>query len=484
MSLPYRIIVGMEIHVELETATKMFCRCVNDPFHAEKPNQHVCPVCLGLPGALPVPNQEAIRKAITVGKALGATIATLSKWDRKHYFYPDLPKGYQISQYDMPLCEGGQLELLDKDGEVESVIRFERAHLEEDAGKLMHGAKKGYSRVDLNRAGVPLLEMVSRPDITSAAQARRLLQELQLLVRTIGVSHADMEKGQMRCDVNINIAFEHDGKEVRTPITEVKNVNSSRAVERAITTETQRQYDEWLADGPIRQRKGKITAGWDENSDSVTVQRAKEGLADYRYMPEPDIPPVAVYELDALHPEHIELPELPNSIRRTYLSKGLVPADIELLLEDGQRLLTAVKRLEAGGMSAKDAAKWLIQVPGSEQLSATHLSEIHAMTTDGSVSFSALKPQMSELAAYLANGGEPRSFMEKNDLLQAHDESVVQSAVTEVIAANPQAVADFESGNERILGFFVGQVMKKCAGKAQPAKVQEAVRTALTIHKK
>jgi aspartyl-tRNA(Asn)/glutamyl-tRNA(Gln) amidotransferase subunit B len=480
MSQPYRIIVGMEIHVELETATKMFCRCANDPFHAEKPNQHVCPVCLGLPGALPVPNREAIRKASIVGKALGAKIAALSKWDRKHYFYPDLPKGYQISQYDMPLCVGGQVELLDAKGEVEGTIRFERAHLEEDAGKLLHGAKQGYSRVDLNRAGVPLLEMVSLPDITSAGQARRLLQELQLLVRTIGVSHADMEKGQMRCDVNINIAFEHDGVEVRTPITEVKNVNSSRAVERAITAESQRQYDEWMAAGPIRERKGKITAGWDENKEEVTVQRAKEGSADYRYMPEPDMPPVALYETQDLNPDSIELPELPNEVRREYLAKGLAMADIELLFENNQRLLLALRNLEQGDMSAKDAAKWLIQVPGSDEMMPQHLQEVHVMTVAGSVSFSALKPLMPELVAHVASGGGVQSFMQKHGLLQEHDESVVQSAVAEVIAANPQAVADFASGNERILGFFVGQVMKKCAGKAQPARVQEAVQAALT----
>jgi aspartyl-tRNA(Asn)/glutamyl-tRNA(Gln) amidotransferase subunit B len=478
MSLPYRIIVGLEIHVELATKTKMFCRCVNDPFHAQAPNTHVCPVCLGLPGALPVPNEEAIRRSILVGKALGSEIAKLSKWDRKHYFYPDLPKGYQISQMDMPLCIGGKLELLDDKGEVESTVRFERAHLEEDAGKLMHGNKTGYSRVDLNRAGVPLLEMVSLPDITSAAQARRVLQEMQLLVRTLGVSDADMEKGQMRADVNINIAFDHEGKEVRTPITEVKNVNSTRAVERAITTEAQRQFDEWMADGPIRIRTSKITAGWDEDTEQVNMQRAKEGAADYRYMPEPDLPPIAVYEMARLNPDKFDLPELPNEVRKEYLGKLILSADVELLFEDGGRLLNHLRDFEEEGIAAKEALKWLIQAPGSELLKG-HLKEVIGYVERGEVSFSALKPLVPNLSSELAARGDLHQYLESQNLLQSHDDSVVQSVIAEVIKANPQAVADFKSGNERILGFFVGQVMKQAAGKAQPAKVQEAVKQAL-----
>lgn len=476
MSLPYRVIVGLEVHLELSTQTKMFCRCVNDPFHAPAPNTHVCPTCFGLPGALPVPNEEAIRKAILMGKALGATIAEVTRWDRKHYFYPDLPKGYQISQYYAPLCTGGELRL---PGEEQRVIGFVQAHLEEDAGKLMHGAKKGYSKVDLNRAGVPLLEMVTKPDIASAAEARRVLQELQLLARTLGVSDADMEKGQMRADVNINIAFTHQGRETRTPITEVKNVNSSRAVERAILTEAQRQFDEWQAGGPITKRTGKITVGWDEDANAVNLQRAKEGQADYRYLPEPDLPPLTVRAIAALNPDTFELPELPNAIRSEYLGKGLVPADVELLFADGQRLLLAVRALEAGGVAAKEAAKWLIHVPGSEGLSASELQGLIAATERGDVSFSSLKPFVPELVTHLAGGGSLGAFFAEKGLLQAHDDRMVQSVVADVLRANPQAVADFQAGNERILGFFVGQVMKQCGGKAQPAKVQETVRAAL-----
>lgn len=474
MSLPYRIVVGLEIHVELETATKMFCRCKNDPFHAPEPNLYVCPVCLGLPGALPVANLAAIQKAMLVGKALGAEIPKRTKWDRKHYFYPDLPKGYQISQYDEPLCIGGQLELLNPDGSVESTIRFERAHLEEDAGKLQHGGKTGYSRVDFNRAGVPLLEMVSLPDMTSAAEARRVMQEIQLLVRTLGVSQGDMEKGQMRCDVNINIAFEHEGKEVKTPITEVKNVNSTKAVERAITTEAQRHYDEWLAGGPIRERKGKITAGWDENKEQVNVQRAKEGSADYRYMPEPDLPPLAPYELDELNPEHILVPELPNAIRKQYIEKGVSAQYIETLLGDETRFNTW-RAWEADGIDPKAGAKWLIEAAEVQNAGSEVMKQLIAATEGGDVSFSALKPHLAEAI----QSQDLETFFKEKGLVQAHDDSVVQLAVAAVIEANPQAVADYRGGNTRILGFFVGQVMKQCAGKAQPAKVQTAVEQVL-----
>jgi len=489
MSLPYRIIVGLETHVELATATKMFCRCANDPFGSE-PNTNICPVCLGMPGTLPVPNREAIRHSILVGKALGSTIAEYSKWDRKHYFYPDNPKGYQISQYDMPLCIGGQVELLDAKGEMESVVRFERIHLEEDAGKLQHAAD-GISHVDLNRAGVPLIEMVSLPDLTSPEQARRFLQELRLLVRRLGVSDADMEKGQMRCDVNINIAFEHGGETVKTPITEVKNVNSTRAVERSITTEAQRQYDEWMAGGPITTRKNKLTAGWDEGTNTVKIQRAKEAANDYRYFPEPDIPPIAVYKLEDLHPDTVaaNLPELPNALRRRLLAAGIESAVLESILAEPEDLEYLLEYVDTRGLPAKVVGNWLKQIPEAfRHLQADQLVATVGLVQAGDVSFSALKEKWAPFMSSLGQGmpGEKsaseqvREAAEANGLLQSHDEGVVQSLIEQVFAANPQAVADYKSGNVRILGFLVGQVMKAAAGKAQPAKVQEAVQNALT----
>ena len=487
--LPYKIIVGLEIHVELKTKTKMFCRCLNQPF-GSVPNSNICPNCMGLPGSLPVPNKEAIRKSIIVGKALGSTIAKVSKWDRKHYFYPDLPKGYQISQYDLPLCVGGKIELLDKDGSVESVVRFERAHLEEDAGKLMHGSKPGYSNVDLNRAGVPLLEMVSKPDITSGDQARRFMQELRLLVRTLGVSDGDMEKGQMRCDVNVNIKFEENGKEVRTPITEIKNVNSTRAVERSVNSEAQRQYDEWRAEGPIRNRKNKITVGWDENTETVQMQRAKEDANDYRYFPEPDIPPVNVYEIEGLNPDQITLPELPNQTRLRYISYGMNMSDIEVLLNEGEKLSRFVELTAyIGNGLEKQVANWLINAPESAALNKEHFKELMELTAKGMVSFASVKPRVSELAEKLSAVSNKVEDAVKDEaselvkkitaemgLLQMHDDNVVKLAIENVISEHKDVVEQFIAGNEKVFGFLVGQVMKRTAGKSQPAKVSEALK--------
>lgn len=483
---PYTTIVGLEVHVELETATKMFCRCLNDPFHAETPNQHVCPVCLGLPGALPVPNKEAVRKTILIGTALGSTFSQPAKWDRKHYFYPDLPKGYQISQYDQPFCLGGSLDLLDETGQVESTIRFVRAHLEEDAGKLQHGGD-GFSYVDLNRAGVPLLEMVTEPDIRSAAQARRFLQELQLLVRTLNASAADMEKGQMRCDVNINIRFTDPktGEEVRTPITEVKNVNSSRAVERSIQTEAQRQYDEWLAGGPITSRRNKITVGWDEAKERINLQRAKEEANDYRYMPEPDLPPVDVFADPELSPQTLagELPLLPNVRRRTLLDAGVASKDVETLLYDQERL-GVFDRFQAtigdNGL-VKTLVNWLINAGSLRNLSPEHLSELISLVEAGDASFSAVKAKAEQVVQHLDKNpsASTKEALQAHGLLQEHDQGVVESAIATVLAQHPEVVADYKSGNQRVFGFLVGQVMQQTAGKAQPAKVSEALRTAI-----
>lgn len=475
-NLPYSYVIGLEVHVELDTVTKMFCRCKNQPFGAE-PNVHTCPICLGLPGTMPVPNKEAIRKSILVGKALGGTILTLSKFDRKHYFYPDLPKGYQISQYDQPLSEGGQLELLDEQGNVSSVVEFERVHLEEDAGKLMHTGKTGYSRVDLNRAGVPLIEMVTKPVMNSPEQARAFMQELRLMVRTLGVSDGDMEKGHMRCDVNISLKFECEGKQVATPITEVKNVNSTRAVERALVVEGQRLYDEWMANGPVRTRTNKITAGWDEDTNTVKVNRAKEAAKDYRYFPEPDLPPLSPFEVEELNPDNMTLPELPNQTRFRYLEKGLSMADIDLFLQDPDKMASLV-RLESAGLPPKGVANWLINMPESASLSEAQFKEVFDLVASGDISFSKLKESISVFIQKVATSSVEVGAKEL-DLLQQHDQSVVQSAVEAILNENPEAVQDFKDGKERIIGFLVGQVMKRAAGKAQPQKVQNAVRDAL-----
>lgn len=479
MALPFTYVIGLEVHVELNTRTKMFCRCANQPFGSQ-PNQHTCPVCAGLPGSLPVPNFEAVKKTILVGKALGSTIPEFSKWDRKHYFYPDSPRGYQISQYDFPLCVGGSLELLNDLGKAEKAVRFNRVHLEDDAGKLLHGDRPGYSQVDLNRAGVPLIEMVTEPDITSPEQARRFMQELRLLVRTLGVSEADMEKGQMRCDANISIKFDYEGQAVWTPITEIKNVNSTRGVERGLTIEAQRLYDEWIAGGPVRTRKNKLTAGWDEDHQTVTVQRAKEEANDYRYFPEPDLPPLMVYEVPELHPDAQVVPELPNDRRKRYLEYSLLMADVEVLLADVNRL----ERFEAMRHTSPDRAKlianWLINAPACLELADADILELIALTADGRLAFAKVKPVLEEIATLRKEGDSLEKILSERHLLQEHDEAVVQLAVREVLEAQQVAVEQYRSGETKVLGFLVGQVLQKCKGKAVAAKVQEAMIAALT----
>lgn len=484
-NLPYKYTIGLEIHCELATATKMFCRCKNAPFGAQ-PNENTCPVCMGLPGTLPVPNREAVRKTVLVGKALGSTINELAKWDRKHYFYPDLPKGYQISQYDLPFCVGGELALLSNEGKPESVIHFERVHLEEDAGKLMHTGRPGYSKVDLNRAGVPLIEMVTKPDIHSPEEARRFMQELRQLVRTLGVSEADMEKGEMRADVNVSIQFEFEGQEVSTPITEVKNVNSTRAVERCLIAEGQRLYTEWQAGGPVRTRKNKLTASWDEDKNQVNISRAKEAANEYRYFPEPDIPPVKVFETEDLNPDKMELPELPNHKRLRYLALGLSIADCETILNDDARLARFESlQKEKPDFAVKTLANWIINAWEAFDLPADFLWQLMLWDEQKKISFSAAKKELGYFAEFLAKDAtaKPETVVAAKNLLLEHDDSVVQSAIAQVMQEQPQAVQQFKEGKEQILGFLVGQVMQKTAGKAQPAQVQIAVRSALNNHK-
>lgn len=475
---PYTYIIGLEIHAELSTTTKMFCRCLNDPFRA-KPNQHICPICAGLPGTLPVPNQEAVKKTILVGKALGSKINKRSKWDRKHYFYPDLPKGYQISQYDLPLCLGGELALLGPDGNPSSTIRFERIHLEEDAGKLMHTGRPGFSKVDLNRAGVPLIEMVTKPDLRSPEEARRFMQEVRLLVRTLGVSEADMEKGQMRADVNLSLEFQHDGEKINTPITEIKNVNSTRAVERSLLAEGQRLYAEWMAGGPVRERKNKLTAGWDEDNNSVNINRAKEEAHEYRYFPEPDIPPLEVYEIKELNPDGMQLPELPNQRRQRYLQLGIAWPDLEVLLSDSVKL-SGFEELVARGLPAKQTANWIMNAPECLALSSSNLKSLIELVAGGELGFAVVKQRLSEIIQALETENITLlEVVERLGLLQRHDQSMVQSAIAEVLQEQEQAVQQYKDGKVQILGFLVGQVLKKVGQGGHPAKIQEALQAAL-----
>ena len=477
MTLPYRYVIGLEVHVELSTATKMFCRCKNEPFGAE-PNIYTCPVCFGLPGALPVPNMEAVRRTVMTGLALGANIPARTRFDRKHYYYPDLPKGYQISQYKEPLAVGGQIEVPGTEDEPVTIIHLERVHLEEDAGKLLHSEEEGFSFVDLNRAGVPLMEMVSCPELTSPTQARRFLKELQLLVRAIGVSEADMEKGQMRCDVNLSLQFEHEGEEVWTPITEIKNVNSTRAVERGLIVEAKRLYEEWVANGPIRTRKNKLTAGWDEKTETVKIQRTKEEANDYRYFPEPDIPNFSVYTLEQTTPETMHLPELPAAIRMRYTQLGLSSADTEFFVQD-ERTRNRFDEIIKSNVTPKIVANLLMNAPGSEQLDNQSLRTLTQMVEKGEVPFALLRPAIPEIIAAIADKSSIEAALESLGLVQRHDATAVTKTIKEVLAANPLPVNQYRAGEQKVLGFLVGQVMKRLPGKATAATVSQELVAAL-----
>jgi aspartyl-tRNA(Asn)/glutamyl-tRNA(Gln) amidotransferase subunit B len=423
---------------------------------------------------------EAVRRTIILGLACGGEIPEESRFDRKHYFYPDSPKGYQISQYKQPFVVGGSITLLANDGSPERVIRLERIHLEEDAGKLTH-ASDGTSLVDLNRAGVPLVEMVSRPDLTSGSEARRFMQEVQQLVRYLGISDADMEKGQMRADVNISTAFEHNGVQVATPITEVKNVNSTRAVERAIAHEAERQYAEWIAGGPITLRKGKITVGWDETTETVNLQRAKENAADYRYMPEPDLPVVRPYEVPALNPETLRasLPVLPNELRREFLGLGLKWSEVEVLVADATKTAIVRTVLDRQPSLARGVASWVVN-SNDCQLSADDWIELAQLSAAGSLSFSAVKPHLPAIAVEVMAGMAIRAALESRGLLTAHDAEVVAEAITSVLAEEEKAVAQYRAGEVKVLGFLTGKVMQRAKGKAVPSLVQQALQERLS----
>lgn len=425
----YKATIGLEIHAELGTKTKMFCKCANfsiaNNLKSIKPNTHTCPVCLGLPGALPVPNLEAVKMTLTIAKALNCEIADLTKWDRKNYFYPDLPKGYQISQYDQPLASKGKLGNID----------ITRVHLEEDTGKLTHPADSDFSLVDFNRSGVPLVELVTEPVITSAQQAKAFAQEYQLILRYLGVSDADMEKGQMRVEANISINM---GTKV-----EVKNLNSFRSVERAINYEIERQTKALQADEKIVQE----TRGWNDVKGVTFSQRIKETASDYRYFPEPDIPPLSIENLK-LKIEN--LPDLPEQKRQKLAKIGIKAADIEVLVGDPLRL----SKFEAVN-GDQSIAILLVHRPETVRLSNDELVEL------GKLPSHLQKAKLS---------GQELSSVDLGNLAQL---------AKSVIKENSAVVADIKSGKSQAIGVLIGQVMAKTKGQADPSEIKKTIESML-----
>jgi aspartyl-tRNA(Asn)/glutamyl-tRNA(Gln) amidotransferase subunit B len=475
----YEAVIGIEVHCQLRTASKMFCGCSN-AYDGAPPNSHVCPVCLGLPGALPTINRRAVEHVLTTGAAIEATAPAATRWDRKNYFYPDLPKGYQISQYDLPLASRGRLTFDTSDGPF--TVTITRAHLEEDTAKLVHGTDADggkVSLVDFNRSGAPLMEIVTEPDIRTAEQARRYAEELQLLLRSIGASDADMERGQLR--VEANVSLRPRGSEPFGTRVEVKNMNSFRAVERAIAFEIERQAAALDAGEPLPQE----TRGWSEERGSTYRMRVKETSDDYRYFPEPDLPPLHV-KADWLAEVRAGLPELPAARRERYRDVlGLTPYDAAVLVADPDATALFEATLAAvPALGPKPVANWVTgeylrlrnAATGPLTVSAPELGAIIEAVAAGSIS----RAQGREvLEAHAATGEAAAAIIAARGFRQISDSSSVAAAVDEVLAANPAAVADYDAGKAQAVGFLVGQVMKATRGQANAALVQAAVRERL-----
>jgi aspartyl-tRNA(Asn)/glutamyl-tRNA(Gln) amidotransferase subunit B len=467
--MAWETVIGLEVHVQLRTRTKMFCACRTS--FGDLPNTNVCPVCLGLPGALPVPNAEAVRLGTRAALALGCTVHPTSVFARKNYFYPDLPKGYQISQFDQPLATGGQVAFESPDrGRVE--VGITRLHLEEDAGKLIHDRFPGKTAVDLNRAGVPLAEIVSEPDLRSPAEARAYLVTVRQILVYAGVSDCSMEQGSLRVDANISLR--RPGESRLGTKAEVKNMNSFANVERALEAEGARQAALLEGGGKVEQ----VTLLFNAGSGQVRPLRSKEESHDYRYFPDPDLPPLVLSEA-TMAEQRAGLPELPEA-RRTRLETafGLSAYDARVITSEAP-LSEYFEAVVGTGVEPKTAANWVLgdvmtsfNQSGKFPVSPARLAGLVALVRDGVVSHQAAKRVYSELAG---PDGEPRAVAERLGLLQVSDQDALGRWVDEVLAANPAEVARFRGGEAKLMGFFVGQVMKKSQGKADPKGVGEVL---------
>jgi aspartyl-tRNA(Asn)/glutamyl-tRNA(Gln) amidotransferase subunit B len=476
----YEAVIGLECHVELSTATKMFCSCAN--VFGAPPNTQTCPVCLGHPGTLPVPNHEAIARIIKIGLALDAEIAPHSLFHRKNYFYPDMPKNYQISQYDLPICVGGHLDIELADGTARR-IGITRVHMEEDTGKSTHGGGSGrihdatYATLDFNRAGVPLVECVSEPDIRSAEEAAAYLRELRATLESLDVSDVKMEEGSLRCDANVSLR--PTGTEAFGTKVEIKNMNSIRSLERAVTFEIERQGAALDAGDPIVQE----TRHWDEDAGSTASMRSKEEAFDYRYFPEPDIPAM---EPDPAWVDDIRatIPELPRARRDRYVdSFGLKPEVARVLVAD-RGATVFFEGAVALGADAGGAANWVTQdvaalrnAAGDDgALTPRHVADVVQLIAAGDVSNAGAK---QALEASFGSGEALEAAVDRLGLRQVSDTGALGTLADAVLAEHPDVVQKFRDGKEGVIGFLVGQLMQKAAGAANPKVAQDLLRERL-----
>ena len=475
---PHEVVIGLEVHVQLDTVSELFCGCPTR-FGAQ-PNTQTCPVCVGLPGTLPVMNRKAFELGLRTAVALNCRIAPFTKWDRKNYYYPDLPKGYQISQYDLPFSSDGYLEINDPEGTARR-IGIIRAHLEEDAGKSMHdeAAGKADSRIDLNRTGTPLLEIVSQPDMRSPAEAKSFLTELKLLLMYLGVSDCNMQEGSLRVDANVNLHVRLEGETAATPIVEIKNMNSFRAVERALSHEAARQYQVWQATGHRLGDVPKQTRGWDDAANVTRGQRHKEESSDYRYFPDPDLAPVTVTP-DQVRQIEASLGELPAALRsRLESTYGISAYDSDVLVNQGRALVDYYVALAERTADGKLASNWMQQDVlrmlkeqsiGIERFGVTaqRLGDLLVKVRAGEVDTSRGREVLAEM---LTSGRPADEIMRERGMGQVDEEALI-ALCQELIRANPKLVADIKAGKLQAAGAFVGQAKKKNPN-INPARVRE-----------
>ncbi|MCH2130776.1 MAG: Asp-tRNA(Asn)/Glu-tRNA(Gln) amidotransferase subunit GatB [Pirellulaceae bacterium] len=467
--LPYQVVIGLETHVQLLTRTKLFCRCSTE--FGQPPNTQTCPVCIGMPGSLPVMNREAFHLGLITAVALNCTIPEFTKWDRKNYYYPDLPKGYQISQFDLPMSQDGWLEISDPQDRFDpKSIGIIRAHLEEDAGKSMHDevAGKADSRIDLNRTGTPLLEIVSQPDMSSPAEAKAYLTELKLLLTYLGVSDCNMQEGSLRVDANVNLHVNTPDGVVATPIVEIKNMNSFRAVERALAFEIERQVEEWkntkrkLGDVP------KTTRGWDDQALVTRPQRSKEESSDYRYFPEPDLTPVIVTP-DRVQEIKDALGELPAALRsRLESDYSIKPYDADVIVNQGRDFVDYYKQLADACQDGAMASNWMqqevLRVLNENQwtiaqfpITSPGLSELLQIVKRGEVD----KTRAKEVFQEMLTEGKPASEAMQTLGIEQVDDSAAKVLCQELLARFPQIVEDVKAGKQQAVGRLIGEAKKQ-----------------------
>ncbi|MGI6083874.1 MAG: Asp-tRNA(Asn)/Glu-tRNA(Gln) amidotransferase subunit GatB [Acetivibrionales bacterium] len=468
--MEYDIVIGLEIHAELKTSSKLFCGCKNE--FGDEPNTRCCPICLGMPGALPVLNKKALEYTIKAGLAMQCKIALFSKFDRKNYFYPDMPKAYQVTQYNLPICYDGYVDI--DVGEETKKIGIERIHIEEDAGKLIHCSSKEDSLIDYNRCGVPLIEIVTKPDIRSPEEAKILLEEIKSILEYTGVSNCKMQEGSLRADVNLSL--KPKGIQEFGVRTEIKNLNSMRAVERAARKEAERQARILDSGGEVFQE----TRRWDDNKGESFIMRGKEEAMDYRYFPEPDLPPVCIDE-NFINAIRSGIPELPRERRERYVTRLGIPKYDAALITLNKKLADIFERASQICGKPKLASNWImtdimrrINEKGAEiinsYINGDNLGQILSLLEKGDITHASA---IQVIDVLLETGECPEKIIERLDLKVQRDEGLIVKAVREAITRNPRAVGDYKSGKEKAVTFLMGKAMAALKGRGDPSQVRE-----------